>query len=140
MPAAVCSFVVAAVGGAQGFGELEAAVMDLLWSRDEPATVREVLTGLQPARQLAYTTVMTVMDNLFKKGWLTREPLPNRAYRYRPALTREAYVAQRMRQALNGSDDRAAALMHFVGEMTLAEAAAIRAALSAYERRIAGHD
>lgn len=130
----------AAVGGSQGFGELEAVVMDVLWARTEPATVREVLTALQRNRQLAYTTVMTVMDNLFKKGWLTREPLPNRAYRYRPTLTREAYVAQRMRQALDGSDDRAAALVHFVGEMTPAEAAAIRAALTAYERRIAGHD
>jgi predicted transcriptional regulator len=127
----------AAVGGAQGFGELEAAVMDFLWSHGEPATVRDVLTGLVRTRQLAYTTVMTVMDNLFKKGWLTREPVASRAYRYRTVLSREAYVAQRMRQALNGSDDRAAALMQFVGEMTAEEAAAIREALSAYERRIA---
>jgi predicted transcriptional regulator len=125
----------AAVGGTHGFGELEAAVMDVLWSHGAPATVRDVLTELLRTRRLAYTTVMTVMDNLYKKGWLTREPMAGRAYAYRTVMSREAYLAQRMRQALDGSADRAAVLMRFVDEMTEAEAAAVREALAAYERR-----
>jgi predicted transcriptional regulator len=52
----------------RGLGELEAAVMNLVWTRDAPVTVREILTELQPVRPLAYTTVMTVFDNLHRKA------------------------------------------------------------------------
>lgn len=121
----------------RGFGELEAAIMDLLWSRSAPATVREVLAELRWHRELAYTTVMTVTDTLFRKGWLTREP-DGRAYRYQPALSREAYVAQAMHEALVDSDDPAGALLQFVGRMTMDEAAALRKALNTYERKISG--
>ena len=50
------------------FGELEAAIMDRLWQRGSPALVREVMEDLQGERALAYTTVMTVMENLRRKG------------------------------------------------------------------------
>jgi predicted transcriptional regulator len=120
-----------------GLGELEAVIMDRLWSRAEPATVREVLTDMRRHREIAYTTVLTVMDNLYRKGLLRREPA-GRANRYAPVAGRDQYVAQMMRQVLNGSGDPAAALTHFVGRMTLEEAAALRAALSSFERKIAG--
>ncbi len=51
----------------QLLGELEAAVMQLIWQRGE-VTVREVWQGLHPERTLAYTTVMTVMRRLEQKG------------------------------------------------------------------------
>jgi predicted transcriptional regulator len=121
----------------RGFGELEGAIMERLWTRGSPATVREVLTELRERREIAYTTVLTVMDNLRRKGWLRREPA-GRAYRFAPILTREQYGAQVMRQALDGSGDRAMSLTHFVGRMTLEEAAALRQALDTYERKIAG--
>ncbi|WP_432834172.1 BlaI/MecI/CopY family transcriptional regulator [Dactylosporangium sp. CA-092794] len=121
----------------QGFGDLEAALMELLWRRGTATTVREALAGLTWHRELAYTTVMTVMDTLYRKGWLTREP-DGRAYRYSPAMTRDQYVAHTMHEALVDSGDRTEALTHFVGRMTLDEAAALRAALESYERRIAG--
>ncbi len=121
----------------RGFGELEAVIMDRLWARDQPATVRDILTELRQYREIAYTTVLTVMDNLYRKGWLRREQA-GRAHRYTPVSTREQYGAQVMREALDHSGDHAQALMHFVGRMTLDEAAALRGALSAYERRIAG--
>ena len=79
------------------FGDLEATVMDLLWSADRPLLVREVL-DLLPARP-AYTTVMTVMDNLHRKGWLTRER-DGRAYRYAPVSSRQEYNAELMREVL----------------------------------------
>src|SRR2546421_657928 len=47
--------------------------MDRLWARGEPATVREVLADLRGDRELAYNTVLTVMDNLVKKVWVRRE-------------------------------------------------------------------
>jgi predicted transcriptional regulator len=112
----------------RGFGDLEAAVMDRLWSWARPATVREVLEDLRKSRDLAYTTVMTVMDNLHRKGWLTRE-LDGRAYRYQPVATRQEYSAELMRQALASSGDEAGTLLRFVANVTPAEAEAIRRAL-----------
>jgi len=49
-------------------GELEAVIMDRLWEWGRPALVREVLDDLRKDRPLAYTTVMTVMENLHRKG------------------------------------------------------------------------
>ncbi|TCM44932.1 BlaI/MecI/CopY family transcriptional regulator [Kribbella sp. VKM Ac-2568] len=115
-------------GGVRGFGDLEAAVMDRLWSRDDPATVREVLDDLRRVRELAYTTVMTVMDNLHRKGWLSRQ-LDGRAYRYRPESTRPEYCARLMRQALDGSGDNARTLLRFVEQMSPADAEALLRAL-----------
>ncbi|HEX5598382.1 MAG TPA: BlaI/MecI/CopY family transcriptional regulator [Micromonosporaceae bacterium] len=116
----------------RGFGELEAAIMDRLWARGEPATVREVLTALHPERELAYNTVLTVMDNLFKKGWLSREQV-GRAHRYTPVTSREEYGAQVMRAALDDSGDPELALLNFVRRMSTTEAQALRAALAAHE-------
>jgi predicted transcriptional regulator len=109
------------------FGELEAAIMQRMWDR-RSGTVRELLDDLRQSRDIAYTTVMTVMDNLHRKGWLSRE-LQGRAYRYSVVATREEYVALAMRSALDGSGDPALALQHFVGHISPAEAAALRRAL-----------
>ncbi|NEE08898.1 BlaI/MecI/CopY family transcriptional regulator, partial [Streptomyces sp. SID7499] len=51
-------------------GDLEDAVMTRVWQWNRPVTVREVLEDLQQERSIAYTTVMTVMDNLHQKGWV----------------------------------------------------------------------
>ena len=110
------------------FGDLEAAIMDRLWERGTPSTVREVLQDLLPQRELAYTTVLTVTDNLLKKGWLRREP-DGRAHRYEPVLSREEYGARLMRDALDGSGNPKLAFQSFVEQMSPAETAALRAAL-----------
>jgi predicted transcriptional regulator len=112
----------------RGFGELEAAVMERLWAADAPRTVRQVHTELAAYRQLAYTTVMTVMDKLHRKGWLTREPV-GRAYAYTPAVSRDRYTAGLMGEALAASSDRSAALLAFLDQLTPEEAAQLRAAL-----------
>jgi predicted transcriptional regulator len=67
-------------------GELEHAVMNILWSRSDSLSVREVHDLLSADRDLAYTTVMTVLDRLAKKGLATRH-LSGRAWLYRPART-----------------------------------------------------
>jgi predicted transcriptional regulator len=109
------------------FGELEAEIMNRLWARPRPTTVREIVDELQRERAIAYTTVMTVMDTLFKKGWLQRH-LDGRAYRYQPVATREQYSAELMRDALDTSGDRTAALAHFLEQLSPEEAKALREA------------
>lgn len=109
-------------------GQLEAAVMDRLWSWDHAVTVREVLEDLQRDRSIAYTTVMTVMDNLHGKGLLSRE-LDGRAYRYRPVRSREEHTAAIMEQVLSASTNPRAALLHFVQQIPPAELAELRTAL-----------
>jgi predicted transcriptional regulator len=112
------------------FGELEAAIMELLWGADASRLVRDVVSELQPERPLAYTTVMTVMDNLHRKGWLTRRR-DGRAWRYSAALTRESYAAQLMNDALESSPDRAGALARFVEQIDADDAKALAQALDA---------
>jgi predicted transcriptional regulator len=54
--------------GMQRFGELEATIMDRSWQLGRSPLVREMVDDLLEDRALAYTTVMTVMDNLYRKG------------------------------------------------------------------------
>jgi predicted transcriptional regulator len=115
------------------FGELEAEIMNRLWARAAPTTVREIVDELQRERPIAYTTVMTVMDTLFKKGWLRRQ-LDGRAYRYESVATREQYSAGLMRDALDTSGDRTAALAHFLEQLSPEEASALRDAFQQANR------
>lgn len=118
----------------RGFGELESAIMDVLWSSGESATVRRVLEELRGTRVIAYTTVMTVMDNLHRKGWLQRER-DGRAYRYRPVSSRDHYVAELMRDALTSSTDHAQTLVRFTEQLSEDESVALRTALRRIARR-----
>lgn len=112
------------------FGELEAAIMAELWRRGEPATVRDVLGALNSSRNLAYTTVMTVMDNLHRKGQLTRE-MSGRAWLYRPVRTRPEHAAALLQDVLAESGDQQEVLMHFVAELQPDAVAQLRTAVEA---------
>ncbi len=81
-------------------GSLEAQVMDRVWSR-RSATVRDIVEDLAKTRQLAYTTVMTIMTRLHEKG-LLRRSRDGKTYRYRPALTREQFRARLSRDLVRG--------------------------------------
>jgi predicted transcriptional regulator len=105
-------------------GELETEIMRRLWRRATPTTVRELVDELQKDRQIAYTTVMTVLDNLHKKGWLGRE-LDGRAYRYEPVSSGEEYSAELMRGALDTSPDHVAAFAHFLKQLSPEEVNAL---------------
>src|SRR5262249_3482299 len=113
-------------------GELERAIMEVLWESADPMTVRQV-GGCLVDRDLAHTTVMTVLDRLAKKGFVRRQRV-GRAWRYRPAESREAYVAELMLTALDQTGDRQAALTRFARSVSGAEAEALRAALEALRR------
>ena len=110
------------------FGELEAVIMERLWEWGRPALVREVVDDLARDRSIAYTTVMTVMENLHRKGWLRRQR-DGRAWRYEPTGSRSGYTAALMNEALGTSPDRRSALTHFVLQMNPRVAAAVREAL-----------
>nr|WP_268257510.1 BlaI/MecI/CopY family transcriptional regulator [Streptomyces olivaceoviridis] len=109
-------------------GELEDAVMTRVWKWNRPVTVREVLEDLQRERSIAYTTVMTVLDNLHQKGWVRREA-EGRAYRYEAVSTRAAYAAALMNDAWSQSDNPAAALVAFFGMMSEEQRQALRDAV-----------
>jgi predicted transcriptional regulator len=75
----------------QPLGPLEISIMEILWSRGE-SNVRDVVDRLN--RPLAYTTVMTTLDRLFKKGILERRK-EERAFLYSPALSRWEWESKR---------------------------------------------
>jgi predicted transcriptional regulator len=114
-------------GEVNRLGELERAIMDVLWEAPESLTVRQVSAALTE-RDLAHTTVMTVLDRLSKKGFARRQR-DGRAWRYRAAESREAYVTELMLSALDQTGDRQAALARFVRSVSGAEASALLHAL-----------
>jgi len=111
------------------FGQLEAVVMARVWAADRPVLVREVLEQIQRERDIAYTTVMTVMDNLHRKGVLSREQ-EGRAYRYQAVRSREEHTADLMEEVLATSGDKAATLMHFIQQIDDGELETLRKALA----------
>lgn len=115
-------------------GEVEAAVMAVIWRSRAPMTVREMLDALngEPGRKpLAYTTVLTVMTNLAQKQLLDRHPV-GRAFRYSAAISRDDYAATVMDDALSATGDRTAALLRFAERLDDAE----RLALMDHVRRL----
>jgi predicted transcriptional regulator len=120
----------------RGFGELEAVIMDRIWNRDPETstTVREVFDELAAERDIAYTTVMSTMDNLHSKGWLDRER-DGKAYRYWATLSREQHSARLMREALNAGGRSDLVLNHFVKQIDPEESARLRAALRRLPKR-----
>ncbi|KRB73132.1 hypothetical protein ASE01_20385 [Nocardioides sp. Root190] len=120
----------------QGLGQLEATVMTIVWSAGEPQIVHDVLETLRRDRAIAYTTVMTVMDNLHSKGFLARER-SGRTFLYRATRPREQYEAELMEEVLASSSDRSATLVHFVERISpdaLAELRSLVAGLDEQSR------
>lgn len=111
------------------FGELESTVMEHLWSADRALTVRDVLSLIDRDPPLAYTTVLTVMDNLHKKGYLQRER-EGRAFRYWPTKDRAEHTAALMHQLLGDGGDRSATLLRFIDRMSAAEIKRLKRVLS----------
>jgi len=76
-------------------GDLEAEIMELIWSRPvgQGVTVREIFETLYERRRLAYTTVMSTMVRLAKKRFLRAEKI-NQAYVYYPNSTQDEFVSR----------------------------------------------
>ncbi len=87
--------------------------MDFVWDRGGHVTVREVHGAVGSRRELASTTVITVMDRLWRKGLLRRRR-DGRAHLYEARVTREDHAAQLVRKVLAGAKDRHSVLLGFV--------------------------
>lgn len=99
-------------------GPLEQRLLGALWERGT-ATVRELLEN--GCEKMAYTTVMTTLDRLFKKELLTRK-VEGRAFRYEPRFTREELnreeAGEALRQLLDSSPAAAVPLSYLVEILT----------------------
>ena len=112
----------------RAFGELEQGIMEAVWSSDRPVTGREVVDQLTRTRQVTYTTVLTVMDRLVRKGILAKQAT-GRAHTYHAVESREVYLANRMAGMLGTIGNPTAVLMHFVERLPPDQTEGLRAAL-----------
>jgi predicted transcriptional regulator len=90
-------------GAAHVLGELETAVMEILW-REPRLSVSQVEEQLRRRREIAHTTVLTTLDRMYRKGYLTREK-QGKAFIYSPRYSREEFehgLAQEVLSALLG--------------------------------------
>lgn len=115
-------------------GELELAVMEYIWSYNDELDVPQVHRHFLQTRDVAYTTVMTVMTRLRDKGVLER-CADKRPYRYRAALSREDYSAGLMLDVLEEFGDRPAVLARFVERIRPQDAEILRKLASNARRR-----
>jgi len=96
-------------------GPLETSLLNILWKLDAGATVRELLAGAHV--NAAYTTVMTTLDRLYKKGILDRAA-EGRAFRYRARQSEQEFkaniVATEMQRLLSSTPDPAIPLSFLV--------------------------
>ncbi|MCW1249112.1 BlaI/MecI/CopY family transcriptional regulator [Acaricomes phytoseiuli] len=115
-------------------GELERSVMDLLWQQPDPLTaneLRDLLTHTQnpptgrAAKELAVTTVLTVLSRLENKGLVERER-NSRPHHYQAVTSREEHTAELMHEVLGSAPDREAVLARFIGSVSSEEAITLR--------------
>ena len=116
-------------------GPLERELLCALWKRGN-ATVRELLQDAYPGA--AYTTIMTTLDRLYKKGFLRRVS-EGRAYRYSPCQSREEFEGMRLagaiRQGLGASVESSALLSFLVDAVTEHDAALLEKLHQEVERK-----
>lgn len=115
-------------------GELESAVIGVLWDRGGWSTPGEVQQVLSRDRELAYTTIMTILVRLWRKGRVERQR-DGRAFAYRPVESRDEYAAGRMRELLAHAGDRPAALSHFLQTLSDDDRAQLRRLLKSRGER-----
>ncbi len=84
----------------ESLGPLESEVMKIIWSSNK-TDVREVTEAIRKKKPIAYTTVMTIMDTLFKKGFLTRQKV-GKAYQYNAVAPRAIFFKNALFSTING--------------------------------------
>lgn len=110
-------------------GPLEQQVMDVLWDRGA-SSIREIIESLPNAA--AYTTIATVLHNLERKG-LAGAHRRRRLVRYHARHDRDVHAAKMMSQALAGSRDHGASILHFVDTISTEDVALLREYLRSTE-------
>lgn len=99
-------------------GDLEAEVMKIVW-KSERVTVRDVYEQLRLEKNLAYTTIMTIMSRLAEKGLLAKEAQGN-AYVYTPTISEKDFAQKVVSEVLDGLLEEFAepAMSHMVDRMS----------------------
>lgn len=115
----------------RAMGALEAEVLSRLWAASDAMTPADVVDAMDEPP--AYTTVMTILTRLWRKGLVSREPR-GRAFAYRPVMDEAEFAAQKMRASLDAAANREAALSHFVGALTKREERALRRIIGQLDR------
>ena len=112
-------------------GELERSVMDVLWNTDGSLSANDLRDSLDSGsggREVAVTTVLTVLSRLENKGFVERDR-STRPHLYRSVTSRAEHTADLMHEVLGTANDREAALARFVGQVSAEEAETLRALL-----------
>ena len=111
---ALRGFKPGAQGAALVLGELESAVMEVLW-KESARPVTDVEDELRKSRNIAHTTVLTTLDRMFRKGYLSREK-QGKAFVYSARYSRDEFEHEMAQEVLGALLDhyRAPALSAFV--------------------------
>lgn len=110
-------------------GELEGEVMRILWEAAEPLSAREIQTVFT-GRMPAYTTLMTALERLHRKGDVVRSGDSPRKVRFQAARSGDEHAGRSMMVALDGAGDRQAALLKFIGNLQTEDVDLLRDAIS----------
>ena len=102
----------------QMLGELEKEIMEVMWANKQPLTVRIVYESISGRRKIAYTTVMTIMGRLTKKGFL-KTKASGKAYIYQTSLSKDKFLTKVSRQIIKNlmSNFGDVAIAHFAQEL-----------------------
>src|SRR5438445_8960627 len=119
-------------GARRGAGQLESAVLEVLWEAGEPLNpnqVRERLPVAAGEDALSYSTVVTILSRLYEKGALQRHR-DGRAFRYAPVADEAGLAARRLSAMLDKEPDRQAVLSRFVADLSESDEALLRRVLA----------
>lgn len=102
----------------QLLGELEKEIMGIVWESNQPVTVREVFNAIKVKRNIAYTTVMTIMGRLTDKGLLKKQKR-GKAHVYKASYSKDKFLKKISRQIINNllSSFGETSVVHFTEEL-----------------------
>jgi predicted transcriptional regulator len=110
-------------------GQLEAEVMRILWSHEDAIGARVVQESFGDEHVPAYTTLLTVLDRLQKKGEVVRIATSPRKVRFRPTRSDGERAGAAMLSVLESTGDREEALARFADHLTARDAEMLERAL-----------
>ncbi|MFC0580869.1 BlaI/MecI/CopY family transcriptional regulator [Micrococcoides hystricis] len=116
----------------RSLGDLERSIMDILWTDARPLSaqdVREALLDADSGRELAVTTILTVLTRLEKKGMVQRDR-DIRPHQFVAVASREDHTVELLRNVLGTVPDRSAVLARLIGEISPQEAEQVRSMLA----------
>lgn len=118
-------------------GELEGGIMRILWEAESSLSAKEI-QGLFEGHTPAYTTVMTSLDRLQKKGQVVRSGDSPRKVRFEAARSEQEHASEAMISVLGGAADRSATLLRFAGNLAPEDVELLRQAIGSKAPRSGG--